>query len=122
MMKRQRIHLEIWKSHTISGDTELNTSNIFLLVNSATTNTILRDKKYFSYLGPMMTKHITTVTGSHLISYQIGEACLIMSGGTYIRISRIVYLPMSTRNLLSFQDIRRNGFHLCTAKEDNQKL
>ena len=110
------------ESHTISGDTEPNTLNISLLVNSATTDTILRDKKCFSYLGPVMTKHITTVTGSHLISYQIGEACLVMPKGTHIRISRVVYLPMSTRNLLSFQDIRRNGFHLRTAEEDNQEL
>ena len=70
----------------------------------------------------MMTKHITTVTGSHLILYQIGEAYLVMPGGIYIRISRVVYLPTSTKNLLSFQDIRRNGFHLRTAVEDNQKL
>ena len=110
------------KSHTISGDTEPNTLNIFLLVDSATTDTILRDKKYFSYLGPMMAKHITTITGSHLISYQIGEACLVMPRGTYIRISRVVYLPTSIRNLLSFQNIRRNGFHLRTAEEDNKKL
>ena len=69
-----------------------------------------------------MTKHITTVTSSHLISYQIGEACLVMPRSTHIRISRDVYLPSSKRNLLSFQDIRRNGFHLRRAEEDNQEL
>ena len=90
------------KSHTISGDTEPNIFNTSLLVYSATTDTILRDNKYFLYLGPMMTKHIAIVIGSHLISYQIGEACLVIPGGTYIRISRAVYLPTSTRNLLSF--------------------
>ena len=108
--------------YTISSNTKPNVSNISLLVDSATIDTILRDKKYFSYLGPMMTKHITTVTGSHLISYQIGEACFVMPGGTYIHISRVVYLPTSTRNLLSFQDIRRNGFHIRITEEDNQEL
>ena len=60
------------ESHTISGDTEPNTLNISLLVDSATTDTILHDKKCFLYLGLVMTKHITIVTSSHLISYQIG--------------------------------------------------
>ena len=110
------------ESHTISGDTEPNTLNISLLVDSATTDIILRDKKCFSYLGLVMTKHITTITGSHLISYQIGEACLVMPKGTHIRISRAVYLPTSTRNLLSFQDIHRNSFHLRTAEEDDQEM
>ena len=110
------------KSHTISGDTKPNTLNISLLVDSATTDTILRDKKCFSYLGPVMTKHITTVTGSYLISYKIGKACLVMPKSTHIRICRVDYLPTSIRNLLSFQDIRRNGFHLRTAEEDNQEL
>jgi hypothetical protein len=72
------------ESHTISGDTEPNPLNTSLLVDNATIDNILNDNKCFSYLGPMMTKHITTVIGSHLISYQIGEACLVMPGGTHI--------------------------------------
>jgi hypothetical protein len=44
------------------------------------------------------------------------------TSASHIRISRVVYLPFSTRNLLSFQDIRRNGFHLRTAEENNQEL
>jgi hypothetical protein len=37
------------ESHTISGDTEPNTLNNFLLVDSATTDTTLHDKKCFSF-------------------------------------------------------------------------
>jgi hypothetical protein len=70
----------------------------------------------------MMTKHITTVTGSHLISYQIGEARHVMPGGTHIRIFKVVYLSTSTRNLLSFLNIRRNGFHLRATEDNNQEL
>ena len=44
-----------------------------------------------------------------------------MPKDTYIRISRAIYLPTSTINLLSFQDIRCNGFYLRTAEEDNQE-
>jgi hypothetical protein len=47
-MKKRRWDME---SHTISGDTEPNTLNNFLLVDNATTDTILRDKKCFSYFG-----------------------------------------------------------------------
>lgn len=76
------------ESHIISRNTEPNTLNVYLLLDSATTDTILCDKKYFSYLGHVNRKHITTITSSHLISYQIGKACIVMPGGTCIRVSR----------------------------------
>lgn len=106
--------------HLISLDTKPNTFNVSLLLDSTTTDTIFYDKKYFSYLGHVMTKYVTTITGSHLVSYQIGRACLVMPRGTRICVSRVVYSPTFTRNLLSFQDIRRNGLHLFTAEKDNQ--
>ena len=44
------------KSHTISIDTEPNTLNISLLVDSATIDIILRDNNYFLYLDFVITK------------------------------------------------------------------
>lgn len=35
------------ETYTIYGDIEPNTLNVSLLINSATTDTIIRDKKYF---------------------------------------------------------------------------
>ena len=69
-----------------------------------------------------MTYHITTIIGSHLITYQIGKVCLVIFGGIRLHVSRVIYLPTCIKNLLSFQDICRNGFHLRTFEKDNQKL
>lgn len=48
-----------------------------------------------------MTKYITIIISNDLISYQIGKVCLVMPGGTHIRVSIVIYLPTSTRNPLS---------------------
>ena len=90
------------KFHTTFIDKEPNTLNVFLLLDIATTNTIFRDKKYFLYLGLVMTKHIITITGSYLISYQLGKVCLVMPGGTRIHVSRVIYSPISKKKLLNF--------------------
>ena len=76
------------ESHAVSVDTEPYTLNINLLVDNATNDIIFRDKTCFLYLGLVMTKHITIITSSHLISYQIGRACLVIPGGTRVRIFR----------------------------------
>jgi hypothetical protein len=67
-----------------------------------------------------MTKHITTITSSYLLSYYIGETYLIIPRGTHRHVSRVVYSPMSIKNLSSFQDGQGNGFHLHTVEDDNQ--
>lgn len=86
-------------SHTIIIDSEFDALNVYFLLDSATIDIILCDKKYFLTLSPMMTKHITTIIGSHLVSHQIGEVCLVVLEGTHIHVSRVVYSPTSTINL-----------------------
>lgn len=89
------------KFQTTSIDTESDTLNISLVLDSTTTDIILRDKKYISSLGPMI-KYITTIIGSSLISYQIGEVCLVMPMDTYIHVSTIFY---SQSKPIEFQDV-----------------
>ena len=50
------------ESHTTFIDFESDTLNLCMLLDRTNTNIILRDNKCFSYLGPMITKHITTIT------------------------------------------------------------
>lgn len=52
-------HLE---SYTTSIDTEPNILKVSSLLDSTTTNVILRNKKYFLYINLIMTKHITIIT------------------------------------------------------------
>lgn len=75
------------------------------LVDSATTNTILKDKKYFSHL-KIDKANINTISGSAKIVEGFGKANFIMPGGTRFTISDALFSPKSQRNLLSFKDIR----------------
>ena len=43
----------------------------------------------------------------------------MLPGGTRIHIDDALYSTKSQRNLLSFKDIRRNGYHIETTNEDN---
>lgn len=86
--------------------------NVFLLLDSATTDTIFSWQKMFS----MMTKHITIIIGSYLVLYPIGEVCLVMPRSTHVHVSKVVYSQMSIRNSLDFQDVQYNGFHLHTTR------
>ena len=42
--------------------------------------------------------------------------------GTHLEISDALYSPSSKRSLLSFKDIRMNGFHIETKGEGNKEF
>ena len=88
------------------------------LVDSATTHTILKDTKYFSYL-LMQEANVSTISGSTNLIEGSGRATLLLDGGTQLYIDDALYYSESQRNLLSFKDIRRNGYHVETTNEEN---
>ena len=88
------------------------------LVDSGTTHTILRCKEYFSQLSPAET-HISTISGTSNLIEGSGRACILLPEGTKLMINDALYFSKSTRNLLSFRDIRYNGYHLETMSENN---
>ncbi|GJY42003.1 disease resistance CC-NBS-LRR class family protein [Tanacetum coccineum] len=47
------------------------------------------------------------------------KACFVLPKGTKLIINDALYSSRSRRNLLSFKDIRRNGYHLETMTENN---
>jgi peptide/histidine transporter 3/4 len=62
-----------------------------------------------------------TVTGSDKYIVGSGRAIVTLPMGTTLHIEEALLYPESTRNLLSFKDIRANGFHVETGEEDNRE-
>ena len=82
------------------------------------THTVLKYKKYFSQLSPAET-HISTISGTNSLIKGSGRAYILLPEGTRLIINDALYSSKSTRNLLSFKDIRNNGYHLETKSENN---
>ncbi|BBG99632.1 hypothetical protein Prudu_009388 [Prunus dulcis] len=90
------------------------------LADSATTHTILQDRKYFSKL--MLTKaKVTTISRPADLIEGSGIAQIMLPNGTILSIPHALYSSNSRRNLLSFKDIRLNGYHVETKKEENME-
>jgi hypothetical protein len=88
------------------------------LVDSETTNTILKSKKYFSQLSPVET-HINIISDISNLIEGSGRACILLPEGTKLIINDALYSSKSRRNLLSFKDIQCNGYHIETMTENN---
>lgn len=91
------------------------------LVDSATTHTILKHENYFTYLQKCKS-NVYTISGSTNIIEGSGRACLLLPGGTKFIIDDALFSPNSKRNLLSFKDIRRNGYHVETMSKENKEF
>jgi hypothetical protein len=81
------------------------------LVDSGTTNTILKNKKYFSQLSSEET-HVNTISSISNLIEDYKRAYILLTEGTKLIINYTLYSSKSRRNLLSFKDIRRNGYHI----------
>ena len=90
------------------------------LVNYATTHTILRDKKYFSTF-PLAQSNVHTSSGPVDLIKGFAKATIILPKGTKFQIEDALYSNKSSRNLLSFKDIRRNGYHIETMNHDENE-
>lgn len=87
------------------------------IVDSGASHLILQDKAYFEEVTPHKGK-VTTIMGQHQLEEGYGPAILILPRGTTIQLSSAIYAPNATQNLLSFKDIRENGFHIQTSSKD----
>ncbi|KAG4206816.1 hypothetical protein ERO13_A03G030750v2 [Gossypium hirsutum] len=86
------------------------------LANSATIHTILKDKKYFSHL-TMSNAHVNAISGSSKLIEGSRRVIILLPKGTNFVIDDTLYSTKSQRNLLSFKDIRLNGYHIETINE-----
>ncbi|XP_070005807.1 uncharacterized protein [Nicotiana sylvestris] len=64
---------------------------------------------------------ITTISGSSNLIEGSGRATITLPMGTIIIIENAMFSSKSKRNLLSFKDIRKNGFHIETIDENNME-
>ena len=90
------------------------------LVDCATTHTILRDKKYFSKL-TLVPFNVQTILGLVDLIKGSGRATIILLNGTKFQIDDTLYSNKSNRNLLSFKDIHRNGYHIETMSHNGNE-
>jgi hypothetical protein len=91
-----------------------------VLVDSCTTNTILRETKYFQTLAKRM-ENILTITGRDTCIVGSGKATIILPTGTQVITENTILYPDSTRTLLSYRDICKNGLHIVTYEENNKE-
>ena len=86
------------------------------LVDRGTTNTILREIRYFQTLTKKKV-NIMTIAGSNAHIVGTGSATLVLPMGTQIFVKHTLLYPDSKCTLLSFKDKRSNGFHIETKIE-----
>jgi hypothetical protein len=91
------------------------------LVDSCTTNSILRETKYFQTLTKRQGK-VLTIAGRDATIVGSGRATITLPMGTQITIEDALLYLDSTRTLLSYRDIRNNGFHIETHNENNEEF
>ncbi|TYG74167.1 hypothetical protein ES288_D04G160900v1, partial [Gossypium darwinii] len=81
-------------------------------------HTILKEKKYFSHL-TISDAHINTISSSSKLIEGSGRTILLLPKGTKFVIDDVLFSTKSQRNLLSFKDIRINGYYTETMNEKN---
>ena len=91
------------------------------LVDSGTTNSILRETKYFQTL-TKRSGNVLTIAGRDAKIVGSGRATITLPMGTQVTIEVALLYPDSTRTLLSFRDIRKSGLHISTHTENNEEF
>ncbi|TYI93570.1 hypothetical protein E1A91_D02G144500v1 [Gossypium mustelinum] len=89
-------------------------------IDSATTHTILTNKKYFSHL-IMQKASMSTISSSAKIIEGSGRSNILFPRGTEFQINDALYSPKSQRNLLTFKYILHNGYHIEIISEENDE-
>ena len=98
------------------GDNE--SGEALCLADSATTHTILKYEKYFSQL-ILAEANVSTISGVANLIEGTGRASFSLPNGTKFVINDALFSSRSKRNLLSFRDIRQNGYHIETTNRND---
>jgi hypothetical protein len=89
------------------------------LVNNYTTNSILRETKCFQTL-TSRTGNILTIEGRDTNIVSSKRAIIVLHIGTQVTIENVLLYLDSSRTLLSYRDIYKNGSHVITHEENNE--
>ena len=90
------------------------------LADCATTHTILRDKRYFLSL-TLTSGNVSTISSTSNLIEGSGSANIMLPKRTRFHVNDALYFSKSTRNLLSFKDIHRNGYHIEIMNDGNKE-
>jgi hypothetical protein len=85
------------------------------LVDSYTTNSILREEKYFLTL-TRRSGNILIIAGRDVMIIVSGRATITFSNGTQVTTEDALLYSDSTHTLISFRDIRKSRLHVCIMK------
>ena len=91
------------------------------LADSGTAHTILWNKQLFTDFVHYKSS-VTTMIGSSPVIQERGIAQFLLPNGTKIHVTDALYALKANRALLSFKDIRSNGFHLETHRENDKEF
>ena len=90
------------------------------LADSASSHTILKSDIYFTHL-VLKEEYVNTIIGSCNVIEGSGRAIILFPRGTKFIINNALLSTKSLRNLLSFKDIRQNGYHVETMNEEDHE-
>jgi hypothetical protein len=116
----QRVSYQIFYLYTVSMGVNLMEEEV-CLVDSGTTNSILRETNYFQTLTKRK-GNVLTITGRNATIVGSGRATIVLAMGTQITVENALLYPDSKRTLLSYRDICQNGFHIETRDDNNEKI
>jgi hypothetical protein len=88
------------------------------LMDSCTTNSILRETKYFQTL-TRRSRNVLTIVGRDATIVGSRRATITLPNGMQVTVKDALQYPDSTRTFISFRDIQKSGLHVCT-HEDNK--
>ena len=93
---------------------------IYVLLAAQPCIKILQEKKYFLNL-IVTNASVSTISGTSYLIEGSGRANIMLPNRTRFHINDALYSSKSTRNLLSFKDIRKNEYHIETMNECNKE-
>ena len=82
---------------------------------------LLRETKYFQTLTKRQ-GNVLTIDGRDAMIVGSGHATIVLPMGTQITIEDALLYPDSKHTLLSYRDIRQNGFHIETRDDNNEEI
>jgi hypothetical protein len=91
------------------------------LVDSCTTNSILRGTKYFQTL-THRSRNVLTIAGRDATIVGSGQATITFSNGTQLIIDDVLLYPDSTCTLISFRNIQKRWLHVCIHETNKEKF
>jgi hypothetical protein len=91
------------------------------LVDSCTTNSILREIKYFQTL-TRRSENVLAIIGCDAMIVCSGRATIMFPNGTQVTIEDALLYPDSTHTLISFRDIQKSGLHVCTHEDSKEEF